>query len=323
MTGPVCKICGDQESRFLWKGKDRFYHLDGVFNLFRCRRCGLIFVYPFLSDVELVKYYPQNYYSYKSFKRVSAPPDRKEPKAVYYLKHPLKAANAMIYSKLLGQNADVAVPAGGEVLDVGCGDGRFLLEKRNNGYRISGVDISESALSRLKSEAPEAVIYCGNLWDAKFPIEHFDLIHLSHVVEHVVHIDKLVSEIRRILKPGGRVAIQIPNAASLTFLLFGPLWIHLDVPRHVYVFSKKNLRRFFEDHSFYVEKVRTLENSFSVLGCLIYVWNALFGSRKRIDDTRKFWDSEVMKLLLAPYALAVNIAGVGDTMEFILTKKGH
>lgn len=325
MTAPactaLCNICGGREHRFLWKGKDRFYHLEGSFNLFRCEGCGLIFVHPFLSDEALAKYYPQNYYSYEAAAPAGSGAARNGSKTAYYLRHPFKAANAIVYSKLLKQNARVSLPAGSEVLEIGCGDGAFLIGMRQQGCRVWGVDISEAALGRLKKAAPDTTAYCGNVWNAGFPAKHFDLIHLSHVVEHVPDIRSLAAELVRILKPGGQVSVQVPNSASLTPKLFGPIWIHQDTPRHVYVFSRKNLARFFQDKGLHVLKSRTLENSFSILGSFVYLWNEMTGAKLRIDRTQKFWDSEILKLLLAPYCVLVNAFGIGDTMEFILTRQ--
>lgn len=318
--GISCRICGSSKLGFLWKGKDRFYHLPGSFDLYRCEKCGLVFIHPFLSDAEIAGFYPQDYYSYGSSDANSKPQPAPGSKIFYYLKHPLKAANALIYSKLLRQNADIAIAPGSAVLDVGCGDGQYLQKKRAEGHRLFGVDISSAALERLKKLLPEATVHCGPLWDAHFPAAYFDLIHLSHVVEHVAPIEQLASEIQRLLKPAGRAVIKVPNSASLTFRLFGPLWIHLDTPRHVYVFSKKNMRRFLEQRGFLVESCRTTENSFSILGGLIYLFNALSGGRKRIDNTNVFWDSEIMKLLLSPYCMIVNAFGCGDTMEFVIKR---
>jgi hypothetical protein len=90
----------------------------------------------------------------------------------------------------------------------------------------------------------------------------------------------------------------------------------------VYVFSHKNLGRYLRNSGFEVVSSRTLENSFDVLASLIYVWNAVFGKRYVATKMDRFWNNECAKLLLSPYALAVNALGAGDAMEFIVRKKG-
>ena len=302
------------------KSQDRLYHLPGEFDLYRCAACGLILIYPFLENSRLGSYYPEDYYSYSDSKKIGEKLPASGPLSRLF-KHPLKNLNGLLYSKIQRQNQDETVPVGSAVLDVGCGDGRYLLKKKEEGAVCFGVDISEGAISKLKSRNPEMTVFCGDLWVAHFPEASFRLINLCHVLEHVQPTGTLLAEIKRLLMPGGRLRVQVPNGASLTRLMFGPYWMALDTPRHVYIFSKKNLRRLFEQQDLRVVSVRTLENSFSVLGSLVYVCNAVFGKKMELMKLEKFWDNEFLKLLLFPYSFFVNLFGVGDSIEFILEKK--
>lgn len=317
----ACEICGSTDWRFALKSRDRLYHLDGEFDLFRCRGCGLLAIFPFLDGAKLGSYYPENYYSYSDSEKEG----RRAPaagRARYFARHPLKALNSLLYSRILGQNRDEKVRPGGAVLDVGCGDGRYLLKKKSEGAACSGVDIGRGAIERLKKAIPDARVFCGNLWEAGFPEASFDLVNLCHVLEHVQSTGLLVAEIRRLLKPGGRLRVQVPNASSVTFSIFGRYWMALDTPRHVYVFSRANLRLLFERAGFRVLSVRTMENSFSLLGCLVYVWNALTGRRYELMKMEKWWDNEFLKLVCFPYAFLVNLFGAGDSIELVLEKPG-
>lgn len=319
MRAVTCKICSGQNLRFLRKSQDRLHFIPGAFEIWRCGDCGLLFLNPCPDGETLGRHYPpKEYYSYSDSKKIETQPLSGKQKALFYLMHPLRALNTLIYSKGLGQNRDIEVSKGSLVLDVGCGDGRYLLQKREKGAQCYGVDIGESGISALKKSAPDIQLYCGNLWDAGWPAASFDLINLCHVLEHVEDIDKLLPEIRRLLKPTGRLRIQVPNAASLTAKLFGRFWIGLDTPRHVYVFSRRNLHRYLKDSGFEVESARTLENSFDVLASWIYIWNALFGARHVATKMDKIWNNEWIKLVLAPYAVLVNLFSLGDAMEFIV-----
>ena len=314
-----CKICGHRDFSYLFEGRDRLHYLPGEFKLYRCQGCGLILAYPQLSDQELAKYYPVNYYSYENSHRVALPRSTRE-KIFYFLLHPFQALNCLFYSKLLGQNRDLKYVAGSRVLDIGCGDGRYLLEKRAFGCSCFGNDISEGALSRLRGIAPEIETRRGNLWEVNFPENFFDVINLSHVIEHVRDVDKLLTEARRIVKEDGLLRIQVPNAASVSFVIFRRFWMPLDVPRHVYAFSLKNLSRLFADKGFEVVCVRTAEGSFSVIGSVFYLFAVLTGKKIEMMRHERIWNSELLKLLLFPYALIVNLPRWGDTAEFILRK---
>jgi SAM-dependent methyltransferase len=315
-----CKVCGNREFNHLFNGRDRIHYLPGEFKLFRCRVCGLILLHPQLGEEELKKYYPEDYYSYKNLQRITLPRSKKD-KIVYYLTHPVQALNCIFYSKLLGLNKDLPSGPMTSILDIGCGDGRYLLEKRGSGCTCFGNDISEAALMRLKKAAPEIDVRCGNLWHVGYPEKFFDMINLSNVLEHVTEVHKLLAEARRIAKDNGLLRIQVPNAASVTFLIFKKYWMPLEVPRHVYVFSLKNLKRLFESSGFEVVNSRTIEGPFSVTASIFFVIAAAL--RKKIELMRyeHLWDSELLKLLLFPYVLLVNLLRLGAMAEFILRTK--
>ncbi len=316
-----CKICGGSRFRFLYEGKDRLHFLEGEFRLYRCEDCGLIFIHPFLNQQDLARYYPEDYYSYSDSEKLNDEASVTRNKLIFYLKHPIRAANCILYSKILKHNRNLPCSAGQNILDIGCGDGRFLLEKKASGCRCFGVDISSQALQKLCLKEPQIITHCGNLWDAGFQNDFFDGINICNVMEHVYELDQLLIEARRLLKKSGRLRILVPNSTSLTYALFGRFWLALDVPRHVYVFSTANLKRLFERHGFEIVNYRTPENSYDVLGSIIYIFNSLFGKKYLMSRLSHVWDSEWLKLIFFPYAFFVNIFKIGDTVEFILKKQ--
>ncbi|HOW58896.1 MAG TPA: class I SAM-dependent methyltransferase [Candidatus Omnitrophota bacterium] len=315
-----CLICKNTTYRFLFDGKDRLYLLPGEFKLYQCCSCGLILILPPLGETELGRYYPETYYSYESSKLVNAPRTFTE-KLVYFLRHPIQALNCIGYSKILGQNRDLPSNAMSRVLDIGCGEGRYLLEKKQTGAQCFGVDINGNALTRLKEAAPEISTFCGNVWDAGYPGNFFDAINLSHVLEHVTQAERLLQEVWRILKPEGRVRVQVPNTLSLTFAIFRKWWIALDVPRHSQVFSFKNLEKMAKESGFEVACVRSIENSYDVIGSMVYLFNDLFNKKIELLRCKRIWNNELIKLLFFPYVFFVNAFKIGDTVEFILRKK--
>lgn len=315
-----CLICHSPGIRRLGEGRDRNHFIEGRFELDRCGACGFIFLNPTPDAATLARYYPGDYYSYQTDGQ-PAPAKQSGSRAAFYLRHPIRAANALVYSKILGQNRDLPVRPGLRFLDVGCGDGAYLKSRLREGCECYGVDIGGEALDRLKASHPQIRTHCGDLWEAKWPAEFFDIVNVCHVLEHVPDPDRLLAEIRRILKPGGLLKVQLPNADSATRLLFGRFWQGYEVPRHLWVFAPGNLTALFERNGLKVARKRTLENSFSVLSSLVHVWNGLTGQQKSLEATRRVWDSEILKLLTAPYALAVNALGKGDCLEFIGTPR--
>lgn len=266
----------------------------------------------------LSKHYPKDYYSYNASPEEA--PARKGPKWKHYLRHPFQAANALVYSKWIGQNKDVRGRTGLKFLDVGCGDGAYLVTKKAEGCECYGVDISVEALSKLKKKHPDIRTHCGELADARWPSDYFDVVNLCHVLEHVPDPEATLREIRRILKPGGLVKISVPNSDSWSRSLFFKCWLGYDSPRHLWVFSRRNLSILFIRTGFRLSEFRTLENSFSVLGSVIYTVNAQMKRKGELMSLRSIWDNEFLKLLVGPYALAANAAQKGDVAEYLLKK---
>jgi 2-polyprenyl-3-methyl-5-hydroxy-6-metoxy-1,4-benzoquinol methylase len=111
------------------------------------------------------------------------------------------------------------VRAGELVLDVGCGEGRFTAELTAAGVHGVGIDVAEEPLRRARAAHPEVDVQlvdpCGPwpLADASF-----DAVWAGEVVEHVADTAGWLSEIRRVLRPGGRLLMSTPNHSRLAVL---------------------------------------------------------------------------------------------------------
>ena len=94
------------------------------------------------------------------------------------------------------------------ILDVGCGSGGMLRDLRSRGYRnLHGMDISAYAVNRLRGEGIE--MHLGKLPDIPLPDASHDVVISSFVLEHIVRRRRFVSELARVLKPGGRAFIFV------------------------------------------------------------------------------------------------------------------
>jgi len=145
---------------------------------------------------------------------------------------------------------------GKRLLDLGCGDGRFLALMRDAGWDVTGIDPDPTAARRAQENFGIPVIV-GSLEDAGFPNESFDAVTLSHVIEHVHDPVALLSECRRVLKPEGRAVIVTPNIRSLGHRKFGGVWRGLEPPRHLYLFSSETLRICCDRAGLRVQTLRT------------------------------------------------------------------
>jgi 2-polyprenyl-3-methyl-5-hydroxy-6-metoxy-1,4-benzoquinol methylase len=107
------------------------------------------------------------------------------------------------------------------VLDVGCGEGRFAVELAREGLEVVGVDVAEEAVSRARARAPQLdfrVIPLQGEWplaDASF-----DAVWAGETIEHVADTSRWLSQLARVLRPGGRLLLSTPDHGLFTRLAF-------------------------------------------------------------------------------------------------------
>jgi SAM-dependent methyltransferase len=138
------------------------------------------------------------------------------------------------------------VRPGERVLDLGFGAGRFVAALRDAGAEPVGVEIAERALERARRVAPGADLRLLEP-DGTLPLEHgsVDLVWCSEVLEHVPDVAGLLAEVRRVLRPGGRLLATVPyhgrvQAAAIALLRFDA---HFDpLGQHVRFFTAASLR---------------------------------------------------------------------------------
>jgi 2-polyprenyl-3-methyl-5-hydroxy-6-metoxy-1,4-benzoquinol methylase len=159
--------------------------------------------------------------------------------------------------KLLASQVMTFVPAArGEqrLLDIGCGSGDFLEQAQAAGWRVWGVEPSPVGAQRAQRRGFK--VSCGELEEAKFPEKFFDMISMSHVIEH---LDNPVAELRRcrsLLKDDGKLLVVTPNFDCFDRHTFGPYWIPLMVPEHIGFFSVQTLRDVLKRAGFAVESTK-------------------------------------------------------------------
>lgn len=144
----------------------------------------------------------------------------------------------------------------GKMLEIGCGRGERLGLFRDLGWEVTGQDIDKKAVAHAKA-ARGVDVLCGELTSLGLASAQFDVIVMSHVLEHVPDIKQILSECFRLLQFGGRLIIATPNADSFGHKKFGRNWRGLEPPRHLYIFSEKNLQAILLQIGFRIVSVQT------------------------------------------------------------------
>jgi 2-polyprenyl-3-methyl-5-hydroxy-6-metoxy-1,4-benzoquinol methylase len=128
---------------------------------------------------------------------------------------------------------------GQHLLDIGCGNGDFLLSAREAGWQVSGLEPDPKAAEVARQRGVDVTVGAIDLLaDAS---DCFDVVTISHVIEHVHDPKQLLQAVHRLLKPGGMVYIDTPNIQSNGAALFKENWRGLETPRHLVLFNTTNL----------------------------------------------------------------------------------
>jgi 2-polyprenyl-3-methyl-5-hydroxy-6-metoxy-1,4-benzoquinol methylase len=155
------------------------------------------------------------------------------------------------------------IDAGERVLDVGCGEGRFAAELAEAGAEVVGLDVAAEPLRRARERHPELVdmrqVPAAGTW----PLEDasFDAVWAGEVIEHIADTAGWLSEVRRVLRSGGKLLLSTPDHGRLRMFgwaLFPSTFeTHFD-PRadHLRFYTSRALTDLLEDFGFHAVAVR-------------------------------------------------------------------
>jgi len=151
--------------------------------------------------------------------------------------------------------------AGHKLLDIGTGAGYLLEAAADLGFDCWGVEPGSVALTT--EEKFPGKIFRGQLHQAIYPDNFFDVVCLTDVLEHISEPHELMQEIHRILKPDGILLLTTPNTGSITKRLAGKKWFQYK-NEHVMYYAKRPLKALLEKEGFEIERLRSNEKKLSL-----------------------------------------------------------
>jgi SAM-dependent methyltransferase len=161
-----------------------------------------------------------------------------------------------------------AAPRAGRLLDLGCGDGSFLLQAREEGWQVRGTEFSPQLARGRGLDVAESLDELGGN-------ELFDCITLWHSFEHLRDPLCTMRRLRELLAPGGALLLAVPDSGGLQARLFGRYWLHLDVPRHLFHYTRRSLSALLQSAGFEARWWRHQEFEYDLLGWPQSALNAL------------------------------------------------
>lgn len=217
-----CELCGATAARELYTATDRLRNSDHPFSIIACAGCGVLRTLPEMSERELAGYYPTDYWG-----------DENEPSPEW-----IKASQSE-KTRFFAQCGLTK----GRILDVGCGAGFFLRALDQKVWECFGVETGEAAARAANRALGNGRVFAGTLIESACEDKAFDVVTFWSALEHMNEPRANLIEARRIVKTGGTLIVQVPNAASYQARWFGGDWFALDAPRHRYHFTPQTFER--------------------------------------------------------------------------------
>jgi len=134
------------------------------------------------------------------------------------------------------------------LVDIGFDAGTLLEVASEAGWQCFGVEVNKLAVKQAETKGFD--VFYGELHQANYESNYFDVITASEVIEHVFEPIKLLKEIHRILRPGGVFWATTPSAEGISFRLLGIDWTCISPPEHLQIFSEKGMKVMLEDIGF-------------------------------------------------------------------------
>jgi 2-polyprenyl-3-methyl-5-hydroxy-6-metoxy-1,4-benzoquinol methylase len=229
---PACPACGGERFRRLFTKKGR--------DFWRCPTCGLARQHPLPTEREQRAYY-----------------DASHETGMYRAFVEAERIKQLTAGARLRQIRGRVRP--GRWLDVGCSNGTFVAEAARAGMAAEGVDLSLPAVEQARRRGLTA--WCGTLEQLE-PGYRYDTVTGFDVLEHVIDPTAFIAAVRRLLVPGGSVALSFPNEAGWIRRVMGQRWFFYIPEEHLHYFGPASIRRFLGRNGF---RVRSVAPTFKTL----------------------------------------------------------
>lgn len=238
-----CPVCGSSSLQKLFSPKD--HTVSGkFFELYKCTECTLVFTNDIPPADEIGAYYAsENYISHSDTQKGLV-------NRLYHRvrNHTLKTKRKLVQSET-GMRS-------GALLDIGCGTGAFLNEMQKAGWTFTGLE--PDAAARQNAQKLYGIVPQPSHAIFDLPPEGFDAVTMWHVLEHVHSLHEYIEQIKKMLKPAGKLLVAVPNYTSYDAAHYKEHWAAWDVPRHLYHFSPQSMEVLMKQHGLCVQSLKPM-----------------------------------------------------------------
>jgi 2-polyprenyl-3-methyl-5-hydroxy-6-metoxy-1,4-benzoquinol methylase len=245
----LCPLCGTESTKQRWIKNGTRY--------FACERCDVVFQFPQPAQERLKEVYAEDYYVKSGG----------EPCASGYTNYEMDVDlknTRSVFSPVMA----LGKGPGKRLLDVGCATGKVLEVARESGWDAIGVEISAWAADAARKKGFQ--VHAGTLEEVRLEDQSIDVVTLFDVLEHIPDPRRTLREVGRLLRPGGAIVVQTPNANG-----FGPRILYraksmiVQPDAHLILFSPSGLKKMLEEEGFSVIRLGTHSLSDSQLSYVL------------------------------------------------------
>ena len=239
-----CDFCQAWEREELFPGEPPNETNDPRIRVVQCKQCSLVYSTPRLDSTELENLYgPERYGVNRS-------------RFGWTLEQILR-----VFRRWRARRVAISARRPGRLLEIGCARGVFLKEMSRLGWEVVGTEISPTVIR----EGAHRLGVWLSVQDAgrlAFNDATFDAVVMYHVLEHLPSADEALSDIARVLKPGGLLLVTVPNIGTPWIKFFRRSFFGLGIPEHTFYFSRHTLKAYLDRYGFrpVKEKRFTLEH---------------------------------------------------------------
>ena len=242
-----CPLCGAHEPTTVLLASDLLFDSPGHYPLVRCTRCAMQYVSPRPTGAALGRHYPADYFGYALHEDAPS-----------FMQPFLRAMARGISQRRLRYLEDVTgkLEADAALLDVGCGVNRLLEHIRDTrGCVGTGLDFKPEIIAYVRERLNMPIVQ-GSLGEASLTAAPFDVVFMMEYLEHELDPRRVLEAARRVLKPGGHLALELPHIGAWPGRVLGRFWWNLDIPRHLIFFTPETLKQMLAETGFELISVR-------------------------------------------------------------------
>lgn len=245
-----CPICGASSFEEAFSCVDNFVSKE-TYQVVKCPTCGFLCTQDVPDAAHIGSYYQSDEYISHS--------DTKKGvmnSLYHYARQFMLTQKAQLVERTQKPDSDK------RLLEVGSGTGYFAHTMDIRGWRVTGVEPSDSGRQQAK-ELFQLDLRPTDILDNRSSTEYpkansFDAIALWHVLEHIPNLNERMEQFHEWLQPDGRLVLAVPNHASFDAQHYGADWAAYDTPRHLWHFDAQTMEQLAKKHGFVMESMHPM-----------------------------------------------------------------